>query len=176
MSLPSPTDRATDASTADGALPLAHTGLIRAAGADAAAFLHGQLTNDFTGLGLGDARLAAYCSPKGRMLAAFVGFKHAHDELWLACRREVLPAALKRLRMFVLRSKLALSEADDLELLGLAGPSVAARLPGATALALWKKLDLDGAAHLVRLPDGAGRRSTSTALPTSCACPTAPAG
>jgi len=169
MSLPSPTDRATDASGADGALPLAHTGLIRAAGADAAAFLHGQLTNDFTGLGLGDARLAAYCSPKGRMLAAFVGFKHVHDELWLACRREVLPAALKRLRMFVLRSKLALSEADDLVLLGLAGPSVAARLPGAAALTLWKKLDLDGTAHLVRLPDGAGRPRWLWAGPAAAA-------
>ncbi len=157
MSLPSSPPPATDASAADGALALAHTGVIRAAGADAAAFLHGQLTNDFTGLGLGDARLAAYCSPKGRMLAAFVGFKHAHDELWLACRREVLPATLKRLRMFVLRSKAALSEADNVALLGLAGRSVAERLEGAAGLAVWKKLDLDGGAHLVRLPDAAGR-------------------
>ncbi len=147
------------ASAAHGALRLEHTGLIRAAGADAATFLHGQLTNDFTGLGLGDARLAAYCSAKGRMFASLVGFKHAHDEFWLACRREVLAPTLKRLRMYVLRAKAVLSEADaSIALLGLAGAPAVAALPGAaTALAVWRKLDVADGAHLVRLPDGAGQ-------------------
>jgi hypothetical protein len=164
--------------TPAGALRLAHTGLIRASGADAASFLHGQLTNDFTGLGLGEARLAAYCSPKGRMLASLLGFKHRHDEVWLAVRREVLPATLKRLRMFVLRAKAQLSEADtgqnadngsetnanapvNIALLGLAGPEVQAWLaehhPEAATLAVWKKLDLSAEAHLVRLPQAAGQ-------------------
>ncbi|HSV69253.1 MAG TPA: folate-binding protein [Methylibium sp.] len=171
MSLPSPSATATDASSsADGALRLAHTGLIRAAGADAAAFLNGQLTNDFSGLGLGDVRLAAYCSPKGRMLASLIGFKHAHDELWLACRREVLPATLKRLRMFVLRAKAVLSEADDsVSLLGLAGPSVAAHVADAATLPVWKKLDLPEGGHLVRLPDGAGQPRWLWAGPSAAA-------
>lgn len=152
--------------TPSGALRLVHTGLIRANGADAASFLHGQLTNDFTGLGLGEARLAAYCSPKGRMLASLLGFKHRHDEVWLAIRREVLPATLKRLRMFVLRAKAQLTEAGTdtdpgVALLGLAGPEVQTWLsehhPEAVTLAVWKKFDLSADTHLVRLPNAAGQ-------------------
>lgn len=149
------------ASVADGAVRLLHSGVIRAAGADAASFLHGQLTNDMTGLGLGEARLAAYCSPKGRMLASFVAFKRSHDEIWLACRSDVLPATLKRLRMFVLRAKAQLSEGgDDAVLLGLAGRSATAWLaqvlPAAVSGAVWSRHALDDAL-LVRLPDGAGQ-------------------
>lgn len=154
-----------------GALRLTHTGLIRAAGADAATFLHGQLTNDFTGLGLGDARLAAYCSAKGRMYASLIGFKHAHDEFWLACRREVLAPTLKRLRMYVLRAKAVLSEADaSIALLGLAGAPAVAALPGqAATLAVWRKLDVADGAHLVRLPDGAGQPRWLWAGPAAAA-------
>lgn len=139
-----------------GAVRLVHNAVIRAVGPEAAAFLHGQLTNDFTGLGLGEARLAAYCSPKGRMLASFVAFKRNHHEIWLACRTEVLAATLKRLRMFVLRAKVQLLEAgDDAVLLGLAGPAVAAWDPAATAMAPWSRREA-GDACLVRLPDAAG--------------------
>jgi tRNA-modifying protein YgfZ len=147
----------------DGALRLGHTGLIRVSGADAASFLHGQLTNDFTGLSLADARLAAYCSPKGRMLASFVGFKHRHDEIWLACRSEVLEPTVKRLRMFVLRAKAQLSLLDEsVALLALTGPSARAWLeahaPDSSSLAVWRKLDLGDDAHLVRLPDAASQK------------------
>lgn len=147
----------------DGALRLGHTGLIRVSGADAASFLHGQLTNDFTGLSLTDARLAAYCSPKGRMLASFVGFKHRHDEIWLACRSDVLDVTLKRLRMFVLRAKAQLAALDEtVALLGLTGQSAQAWLganaPSSSSLAVWRKLDLGDDAHLVRLPDAAGQK------------------
>ena len=45
----------------------------RAHGADAAAFLQGQLTQDVVGLRAGEARLAGYCSAKGRLLASFIG-------------------------------------------------------------------------------------------------------
>src|SRR5688572_4952720 len=62
-----------------GIVPLAHWGVIRARGADAASFLHSQLTNDFAALGPTTARLAGYCSPKGRLLASFVAWK-AGDE------------------------------------------------------------------------------------------------
>jgi folate-binding Fe-S cluster repair protein YgfZ len=96
----------------DGAVRLSHWGLVRAQGDDAAAFLHGQLSNDFALLGLSQARLAAYCSPKGRMLASFVAFKRSPSELWMACDAQVLPAALKRLSMFVLRAKCKLSDAS----------------------------------------------------------------
>src|SRR5690554_3705263 len=46
--------------------------VVRASGADAASFLHGQLTQDITGLPPGQASLAAYCTAKGRLLATLV--------------------------------------------------------------------------------------------------------
>lgn len=146
-------------SAPEGAARLAHTGLIRARGVDAASFLHGQLTNDFSGLGLSEARLAAFCSAKGRMLASFVGFKRSHDELWLACRADVLPATLKRLRMFVLRAKAQLDEGEPgTVLVGLAGSAAARALPAeAVPLPVWSHRVIPGGASLVRLPDGAGQ-------------------
>ncbi len=142
----------------DGAVSLAHSAVIRARGADAGAFLHGQLTNDFTGLGLGEARLAAYCSPKGRMLASFVGLRRAEGEIWLACRRDVLAATLKRLRMFVLRAKAELVDAsDEIALLGLTGQSALTWLGDAPPPEIWSKRDI-GATSVVRLPDGHGQR------------------
>ncbi|HPW06827.1 MAG TPA: folate-binding protein, partial [Burkholderiaceae bacterium] len=59
----------------NGIAPLPHLGIIRVEGDDAATFLHGQLTQDFALLGLSEARLAAFCSAKGRMQASFIGFK-----------------------------------------------------------------------------------------------------
>jgi len=146
--------------TPDGAVALTHSGLIRVRGADAASFLQGQLTSDFGTLGLSQARLAAWCSAKGRMLASFVGFKRSHEEIWLATRADVLPATLKRLRVFVLRAKAQLDDGDGgLVLLGLCGSSAAAWLgraaPEAVTLAAWTQCRV-GDASVVRLPDAAG--------------------
>lgn len=109
-----------------GVAPLPHLGVIRVQGADAAAFLHGQLTQDFAQLGAAEARLAAFCTPKGRMLASFIGLRRGPDEILLVCGRDVLPAALKRLSMFVLRAKAKLGDASpEFALAGLAGAGLA---------------------------------------------------
>lgn len=110
-----------------GATLLPQLGVIRVQGEDAAKFLHGQLTQDFSLLGLSEARLAAFCSAKGRMLASFVGFKLAHDDLLLVCSRDLLPATLKRLSMFVLRAKARLSDASaEFQVWGLSGSAAPA--------------------------------------------------
>lgn len=114
-----------------GALRLSDWGLIRAAGADTRSFLHGQLTQDILGLRVGQARLAGYCSAKGRLLASFVVWPVADDELWLACSADLLPATLKRLSMFVLRAKCKLADASaEVALWGLAGPAASRGEPG----------------------------------------------
>ncbi len=95
-----------------GALRLTDWGVIRAQGADAATFLHGQLTQDFALLGPDQARLAGYCSAKGRLLAALVGWRAGDDEILLALPAELIPATVKRLSMFVLRAKCKLSDAS----------------------------------------------------------------
>jgi hypothetical protein len=105
-----------------GAVRLEDWGVIRASGAEASKFLHGQLTQDIEHLGEAQVRLAGYCSAKGRLLASFVVWRCAPDEVLLACSADLLPAVLKRLSMFVLRAKCKLSDASaELPLWGLAG-------------------------------------------------------
>ena len=131
---------------------LPHLGVIRVQGEDAAAFLHGQLTQDFALLGDQQARLAAFCSAKGRMLASCIGFKYSPSDILLVCSRDLLAPTLRRLSMFVMRAKARLSDAsEDFELRGLAG------LAG-TDGAPWT-LVRQGAATLVRLypADGVAR-------------------
>ncbi len=114
MTTQEPTDprswwRATDGAPLTSALP--HLGVIAAVGPDAATFLHGQLSQDIKGLQPHEARLAAYCSAKGRMLASFLVLHPLPETYWLVVRRDVLPDVLKRLTMFVLRAKCKLSGA-----------------------------------------------------------------
>ena len=86
--------------------------VIEATGTDTAAFLHGQLSNDINGLSKDTACLAAYCTPKGRMLASLVVWK-THDDAEPVYRalvkRDIASAIVKRLSMFVLRAKVKLS-------------------------------------------------------------------
>ena len=109
------------------AVPLPHWGVIRAVGADAVSFLHGQLTQDVQSLGPQQARLAGYCSAKGRLLASFVIWKPRDDEVLMACHASVLPATLKRLSMFVLRARCKLSDASaEVALTGVSGTAAQA--------------------------------------------------
>jgi folate-binding protein YgfZ len=154
-----------------GIVPLTHWGVIRARGADAASFLNGQLTNDVAKLGLDEARLAGYCSAKGRLLASFVIWKTAADEVLLACHASVLAATLKRLSMFVLRAQCKLSDASaEVHLFGLAGPAAQDMLGAAT---VWQRQALDDGASLIRLPGGGG--VTRALLATTTEPPVLPA-
>lgn len=132
-----------------GVAPLNHLGVIRAQGDDAASFLHGQLTQDFSLLDAAHARLAGYCSAKGRMLASFIGFKQSPTDILLLCQRDILAATLKRLSLFVLRAKVKLSDAsDDFQVVGLAGDVASALLgPQPTP---WTRIQ-SGAASVVSL-------------------------
>ena len=111
---------------------LSHYGLIAAYGDDAETFLQGQFTNDISHVDLTHSQLSSFCSPKGRMLANFRVFKR--DETWyLSLPYELLEATLSRLRMFVMRSKVTLEDADDaLVRFGLNGPQAAGQLKAIT--------------------------------------------
>lgn len=106
------------------ALPLTQFGLIEARGADAAAFLQGQLSNDIRALGTTRAQLSSYNSPKGRMLAVLHALRDG-DTFLLELHRSLLDGVLKRLRMYVMRSKVTLAEVTDRTTLGVAGPGAA---------------------------------------------------
>ncbi len=145
----------------DGACRLADWGVILATGPDSASFLHGQLTQDVLHLGESQARLAGYCSAKGRLLATFTAWRSAPEQIALACSADLLPATLKRLSMFVLRAKCRLTAGDgQLALYGLAGPSAERWLAQTSGAALpaapWSVLALGaaGGPQAIRLPAG----------------------
>jgi tRNA-modifying protein YgfZ len=103
-------------------VPLVDQGVIRASGEEAASFLHNLLTNDVQNLAPGAVRFAGLCTPKGRLLATFHVWWREGD-LLLQLSADILPAILKKLSMYVLRSKVKLADADqDTVLLGLGGP------------------------------------------------------
>jgi tRNA-modifying protein YgfZ len=127
--------------------PLTDLGLISAIGEDAASFLHNQLTNDVEHLGAQDARLAGYCSPKGRLLASMLIWKTG-DAIMLQVPRQIQPAIQKRLQMFVLRAKVKLTDVSgERPILGLAGPRALDELK----------------AHFPQLPDAPFRKTESAA-------------
>ena len=102
-------------------------GLIHASGTDAEAFLHGQLTNDLLALPPDGAQWSAYCSAKGRMYAGFLVWRDGQDGFYLAVDRALVPALVKRLRMFVLRAKAVIEDVSDAwAVYGLAAPDLAA--------------------------------------------------
>ena len=144
-----------------GIAPLTHLGLIRALGDDAALFIHGQLTNDFSLLGLSEARLAGYCNAKGRLQASFIGFKRSQSDILLVCSHDILAATLQRLSVYVMRAKVRLTDASsEFSLFGLAGPSlrIATKDVAANARAVWARADLGGATCVQLYPaDGIER-------------------
>lgn len=96
-------------------------GVIHAHGADAAAFLHSQLSNDIQNLDAVNSRLAAYCNAKGRALA-LLRVLRADDGLLLFTHKALIDSLIRRLRMFVLRSKVTLDDASEaIGVIGLGG-------------------------------------------------------
>ena len=109
----------------DGAVlaPLLDMGLIRASGPDAALFLHNLMTNDVSGIDSSTARFAGFCTPKGRLLASFLIWREGDDFL-LALPADTHASMLKKLSMYVLRSKVKLTDASaENVLIGYKWPS-----------------------------------------------------
>lgn len=90
---------------------LSSSGLIAISGADSQTFLQGQVTNDIKLLAQG-AQFNGYCTPKGRLLALFYSFS-LEDVIYLQCPRALIPDLVKRLRMYVLRSKVVVEDASE---------------------------------------------------------------
>jgi len=91
---------------------LNHLSLIRIDGDDATTFLQGQLTNDVS-LSNQQWQFNGYCSPKGRLLALLQLWQH-DDVYYAVLDKSLCEATLKRLRMYVMRSKVIITELDDM--------------------------------------------------------------
>ncbi len=129
-------------------------GILALEGADAVPFIHRQLSNDIESLGNDKACLAAYCSPQGRVLALFTVWKQS-GRVFLALPKDILPAIQKRLKIYVLRDKVTVSDVSaEFHVYGICGrnfikPIVQdAEIP----VALYEKIDND-IATVVKWPD-----------------------
>lgn len=103
---------------------LSHLGLLCLKGDDVIPFIQGQVTNDVTQLNGLNSHYSAYCSPKGRMLALFLAFSH-QSTLYLQLSKPILAPIMKRLKMYVMRSKVDISDAShEMVRFGINGPSI----------------------------------------------------
>lgn len=101
---------------------LSQLGLLALSGDDAVTFLQGQVTNDVKQLNGANAHYSAYCSPKGRMLALFLAFAH-QEKLYLQLSQPILESIMKRLKMYMMRSKVDIADVSaDMRRFGINGP------------------------------------------------------
>jgi folate-binding protein YgfZ len=137
---------------------LDHLGLIRIEGEDAANFLHLQLTTGVLDHEPQTARLTGYCSAKGRLLAVGLLWRDASGFMLLVPRELVAPL-VKRLGMFVLRSKTRLSDASAAyRMCGIIGDAARARAaPHSSGTAAVHSVANDGHTTLVRVADSVGQ-------------------
>lgn len=107
---------------------LSHLGLIAVAGADAATFLQGQLSNDLNAVTETRSQLSAWCNAKGRVLVLLRIHLHA-GTYYLQLPRDQLEFTLQRLRMYVLRAQVSLTDVSATQIqLGITGPDAEALL------------------------------------------------
>lgn len=101
----------------EGVFHLKEMAIVEVSGADAMGFLHGQFTNHINEIG--DAfRLAAYCQPQGRILSLMRVVKK-DDLFYLIMPQDLIEGFIKRLSMFILRSKVFIRLADELAVFGV---------------------------------------------------------
>ena len=91
---------------------LSHLGLLQISGADALTFLQGQVTYDVKLLNGQIAHHSGYCNPKGRLLALFLAFAHK-DHIHLQLPKELIAPIAKRLKMYVMRSKVEIEDVSE---------------------------------------------------------------
>jgi hypothetical protein len=131
---------------------LSHRALLTATGSEVLSFLQGQLTNDVYPAEHGSPILGAHLSPKGRVLAGLLLFAF-EDGYALDFPADMLESLAKRLRMFVLRADVTLTEAhSQWARFGVTGPGAEAAAAAAA-----------GAQQLV--PEGVTRGDHGTVVP-----------
>ncbi len=133
-------------------------GVLRARGADASSFLQGQLSNDTTHLQAGRLQLSGYHTPQGRAIALLRLTPLAADDVLAVLPQELVPIVVARLRRYVLRAKVQIS--DDSEHWLIRGYAAAPPILPAGALAL----PYGRSRQLVLIPKAAGAAAAATPI------------
>ena len=96
---------------------LDHLGIVQISGVDAPDFLQRQLSNDVSRLNCGESSLGAYLTPKGRILSNFLILRQ-NQAFFLVLNKNLMDSVSKRIKMFVLRDKVALNAVDRMTVCG----------------------------------------------------------
>ena len=133
--------------------------VLRATGPDAVTFLQGQFTHDTRLLADGRTQLAACNTSHGRVIA-IVRLRQTDDAIYLLLPSELAAKVLTHLRKFVLRAKVALVHAHDLQV----GAIVTGSTDSGTALAKFEEgamtmspVPLSGSTEVVTFQYAPGR-------------------
>jgi folate-binding protein YgfZ len=111
---------------------LAPIAVVEVRGPDAAAFLQSQLSSDVKGLADDNCQYTSYNSPKGRMLANFVLWRCAADRFRALVPMDLAPGLVRRLAMYVLRSKVTITDLSAATVrLGFGGAAARTAVAGA---------------------------------------------
>ncbi len=87
--------------------------VLEVAGADAATYLQGQLTNDIRELSTKPFQFSAHLNNKGRMIASFIITAENENNYLLITSKAILEKLLPRLKMFILRSKVTITPSSQ---------------------------------------------------------------
>ena len=85
---------------------------MRLSGSGGREFLHGQTTADFNDCGAGGLRYAAFCNPKGRVLADVLAVVVDDQEILLRGRATVMAALAEHLKPYLGFSRCSLTPTD----------------------------------------------------------------
>ena len=134
--------------------------LLLARGPQAVDLLQAQFTQELRDWPDGSARMAAMCTPQGRVLSDFLLWRESDGSIAMLLQRELQQTVAKRLRMFILRLRCTVEEpAAPRRVHGLLEPAGSPALLPELATEPWQVLTRPGLTCL-RLPDAAGLRRT----------------
>ncbi len=124
-----------------------HLGIIKITGEDALAFLHGQFSNDVKTLDNNQSQWNSYNNPKGRLFTTFRLCK-LEQGYFMLMPRELIEPVVKRLRMFVMRSKVTLDDLSSTwKSLGFAGNKLS--IPTPTGM---NEIQQENSVNWIRIP------------------------
>jgi hypothetical protein len=138
---------------------LPHLSVVRVSGPDAASFLQGQFSNDTRLLADGRTQLSACSTPHGRVIA-LARLRQTDDGICALLPAELATKLLTHLRKFVLRAKVDLVHAHDLQV----GAIVTGHADSGSSLAKFEEgvltmspVPMSGSTEVVTFQYAAGR-------------------
>lgn len=121
---------------------LENDAVLKVSGADAMSFLQGQLSQDLQNIEIGAAKLAGLSNPKGRLIATLYIYREKENSFYLILPNGLLKTVKTHLQKYIMRSKVNIEEAQELNLYGSWGESANESIESLASFQLAKHCDL----------------------------------